>query len=250
MSSSFASSIGVPGFWPVSPPSVKHFRVLKRRIALALLSSDVDPSLLIVHQSRLVLGLLVDTISAIRLCAACEGYDQALHVLSLHKPGMLLLGDQLSNGCSFDLIDDALRCCPDLRIMQFVQNVEDYRPHPRCHAVIADADLGFRHDYPVHQGFMAMLANTRYVSPALSASELVDVDGLSVDSMIELTPREKEILDCYAKGFTNQEAADQLGLQVGTVKTYSSRLLMKLGVRNRQKALRKALSIGLTKLIA
>jgi DNA-binding NarL/FixJ family response regulator len=52
------------------------------------------------------------------------------------------------------------------------------------------------------------------------------------------------LLEAYALGLSNQETANRLGLSVRTVQTYSSNLLQKLGVNNRQKALLRAMSLG------
>jgi DNA-binding NarL/FixJ family response regulator len=64
-----------------------------------------------------------------------------------------------------------------------------------------------------------------------------------------LTPRERQLLEAYALGLSNQETARRLGLSVRTMQTYSSNLLKKLGVNNRQKALRRAISLGFNAVI-
>jgi two-component system, NarL family, response regulator NreC len=60
-----------------------------------------------------------------------------------------------------------------------------------------------------------------------------------------LSPREREVLDLVAQGFTNQQMADHLGLSVKTVETYRSRLVEKLGLRSRAELVRYALDSGL-----
>lgn len=42
-----------------------------------------------------------------------------------------------------------------------------------------------------------------------------------------LTPRERQLLEAYALGLSNQETARRLGLSVRTMQTYSSNLLKK-----------------------
>jgi len=60
-----------------------------------------------------------------------------------------------------------------------------------------------------------------------------------------LSPREREVLDLVAQGYTNQQIAERLGLSVRTVETHRSRLVEKLGLRSRADLVRYALDSGL-----
>jgi DNA-binding NarL/FixJ family response regulator len=59
-----------------------------------------------------------------------------------------------------------------------------------------------------------------------------------------LTRREVEILRLMAGGYSNREIADALGTAEGTVKNHASSILSKLGVRDRTRAVLKALELG------
>jgi pimeloyl-ACP methyl ester carboxylesterase/DNA-binding CsgD family transcriptional regulator len=64
--------------------------------------------------------------------------------------------------------------------------------------------------------------------------------------MVEvLTPREMEVLQLLAAGYTNQQIADELFLTLGTVKTYTSQIYGKLNVPNRTQAVIAARKQGL-----
>lgn len=63
----------------------------------------------------------------------------------------------------------------------------------------------------------------------------------------ELSQRELDVLHLLAKGFTNNEIADQLFLSNGTVRNYISSILTKLEVDNRTQAALKAVRYGLGK---
>jgi two-component system, NarL family, response regulator NreC len=53
------------------------------------------------------------------------------------------------------------------------------------------------------------------------------------------------VLKLLAQGYTNQQVADKIFVSVKTVETYRSRLVEKLGLRNRTDLIRYALEIGL-----
>ncbi|PEM34226.1 helix-turn-helix transcriptional regulator [Bacillus wiedmannii] len=61
----------------------------------------------------------------------------------------------------------------------------------------------------------------------------------------ELTAREIEILQLVAKGLRYNTIASRLYLSSGTVRNYASTAYTKLGVRNKEEAVQKALEIGI-----
>jgi DNA-binding NarL/FixJ family response regulator len=60
----------------------------------------------------------------------------------------------------------------------------------------------------------------------------------------DLTGRETEILALMAAGFNNAEIAEALGPSEGTIKNHVSSILSKLGVRDRLRAVLRALELG------
>ncbi|HWD95022.1 MAG TPA: response regulator transcription factor [Acidimicrobiales bacterium] len=60
-----------------------------------------------------------------------------------------------------------------------------------------------------------------------------------------LTPREREVLCAVARGRSNAEIADELHMSVATAKTHVSRLLAKLGARDRAQLVVIAYETGL-----
>jgi DNA-binding NarL/FixJ family response regulator len=57
----------------------------------------------------------------------------------------------------------------------------------------------------------------------------------------DLSPREKEVLDCLSQGFLYKEIAEKLGISYETVHTYVRRIYEKLQVRTRTEAVAKFL---------
>ena len=68
------------------------------------------------------------------------------------------------------------------------------------------------------------------------------------DELLDLTPREREILGLLSEGLTNKEMAARLVVSPRTVETHVERVLGKLGVASRSRAIAKALRLGLVRL--
>jgi DNA-binding NarL/FixJ family response regulator len=87
------------------------------------------------------------------------------------------------------------------------------------------------------------------VNPAMTQRLLDNIDRVrndfpSVETPERLTWREIEILRLVARGYSNREIAKALTIAEGTVKNYISSILWKLGVRDRTRAVLKALEAG------
>ena len=81
-----------------------------------------------------------------------------------------------------------------------------------------------------------------FARPGVSAAATQDTSRLE-----DLTPREHEVLVALASGATNAEIAAELRLGETTVKTHVSRVLMKLGARDRTQAVVFAYELGVVR---
>jgi LuxR family maltose regulon positive regulatory protein len=84
------------------------------------------------------------------------------------------------------------------------------------------------------------------LSPAPDAHVRLNPAAVNQSPLAEpLSHRELEILDLIAQGFTNQEIADRLIIEISTVKWHITSLHGKLGVKRRTQALARARQLGL-----
>ncbi|MCB1628127.1 MAG: response regulator transcription factor [Xanthomonadales bacterium] len=88
------------------------------------------------------------------------------------------------------------------------------------------------------------------VQPAVTERLLKGIENLdnrfaSLDQPDPLTERETEILRLMAGGYSNKEIARSLDVAEGTVKNHVSNILSKIGVRDRTRAVLKALELKL-----
>lgn len=89
-----------------------------------------------------------------------------------------------------------------------------------------------------------LLDGERVLSPAF----VHVMAGMSTAAAVDdgaLTPKEREVLALLARGRSNRQMADELFISGATVKTHLAHLYEKLGVRDRQQAIERALAEGL-----
>lgn len=84
----------------------------------------------------------------------------------------------------------------------------------------------------LRQALQLILAGEVYVPPAI----LEAPEPRRAVSARELTDRQREVLALVARGLTNQEIADVLGIAAGTVKNHVAAILERLEISNRTEA--------------
>lgn len=92
-------------------------------------------------------------------------------------------------------------------------------------------------------------AGHRYLAPPLSdraiEAYLVRSEESKLDPYDMLTTREREVLHLAAQGLTGAQTAEKLCISPRTVESHRSRLMQKLGLRNRAELIHYAIRQGL-----
>ncbi len=111
-------------------------------------------------------------------------------------------------------------------------------PLDRVDAVISTRSFG---SGVLIEALKAVSLGRRYVDPML----LNALKANTRPDQPQLTPREQQTLEELAKGLTNREIAQRLGIAETTTREYTRALLQKLKARNRTMAVSAALQLGL-----
>jgi DNA-binding NarL/FixJ family response regulator len=131
---------------------------------------------------------------------------------------------------------------------------------PAAHIVVLSNYSGSEDIYrAVRGGAMAYLTKDASGEELLGAIQNVNrglryFPHLALDRLaertpvVELTPRETEVLVCITRGCSNREIAEDLGIAEKTVRIHVSSLLDKMGARDRTQATIYALQRGLVHL--
>jgi DNA-binding NarL/FixJ family response regulator len=161
------------------------------------------------------------------------------------KPNLLLMCDDLPDMTLGSLVEQAKKLQPAVRTLAILSRIDKLYHDIQSPIIVADQDL-LVHPETVTLMTMAVATNTSYHSPTILGrlNELNQKPAAPLEGTNLLTRRERQLLEAYALGLSNQETAKQLCLSPRTVQTYSSELLQKLGANNRQKALLQAMRLG------
>ncbi len=192
---------------------------------------------------------LLDLTEDLQVVGEASDGDEALRLIRAVRPDVALLDVRMPKRSGVEVLKD-LRISDSLPPTILLTTFDDDA------ALLEGMRAGARGFLLKDVSFEALTDALRRVArgetlmrPAISERVLRGVARLglpfeSLDMPDRLTRRELEVLRLVAGGFSNREIAEALGMSEGTVKNHTSSILSKLGVRDRTRAVLKALDLG------
>ncbi len=205
----------------------------------------VDDQTLVRRGIRSLLELSGD----IGIVAEASDGDEALAVIRRERPDAVLLDVRMPKRTGVEVLQELQRA-GDLPPTILLTTFDD--DEVLLEGVKAGARGYLLKDVTLEQltdAIRTVAAGGTLIRPAvtervLRGLEHVPRDFDSLSPPDPLTKRELEVLRLMAGGYSNREIADALGTAEGTVKNHASNILSKLGVRDRTRAVLKALELG------
>jgi DNA-binding NarL/FixJ family response regulator len=188
---------------------------------------------------------LLELDGAIAVVGEAADGAEALALVPAAAPDVLLLDVRMPRVSGLDVLD----------------RLGDGRPPTLVLTTFDDAELLLRAVRAGARGFLnkdvsldelvaairALARGDTWFQPALTASLRRGIEARPHDRAAlaeRLTDRERDVLRLMAGGYSNREIADVLDTAEGTVKNQVSSILGKLGVRDRTRAVLKAIETG------
>ena len=179
---------------------------------------------------------------------AADGAEAMARTLEL-RPDVLLLDLVMPGHSGLDTIASLRQKAPETRILVLTSFAED----EQVARVLGSGVLGYLLKEAPPQELLAAIRAVAAGKPALHPSvalKMMTQSGRQPRPSLEqiLTEREIDVLALVARGRTNEEIAQCLGVSERTVGTHVSNLLQKLNLANRTQAALYALRVGLVSL--
>ena len=205
--------------------------------------------ILLGHPSRLVCDSLrtaLDNIDDVYV-VGCATTAEELHFLLPHG-NVVLLGSELEDTSTLDVLSEIRMTHPNTKVL--ILGLGN-KPEVIVRYVEAGASGYILQDESVAemvQKLQAAHEEKAIISPTVAAAMMDRLSHLAnLDTPVaylearetqldELTAREEEVLSLINEGCTNQQIADKLFIECGTVKNHVHKILKKLDVNNRHEA--------------
>jgi DNA-binding NarL/FixJ family response regulator len=209
---------------------------------------------LLVNEIRLIGNVIASALedeSDVEIVGGVTSLDEALALAP--KSDVVLVSTRLPEGGALKLTSAIAEAHPSVKVLvlglaETKGQVLQYVEAGAAGYVLKDDSVG-----DLLSCIRAAQSGEALVSPNIAAALMSRVGELAqlfadiesgLSEAADLTPREREILELIGQGLTNQEIADRLVIEVGTVKNHVHNILQKLEVGNRQDAAALALIEG------
>lgn len=178
----------------------------------------------------------------LKVVATSDTGETAADLYQQHRPNVVLMDMQLPGINGADASARIRELDPEARILIFSTFARD----EEIVAALDSGASGYLQKSATRDELIDALrlvaSGRRYLPPDLAQRLAHLQHGPTI------TPREREIIALVAQGSANKEIGAQLGISEDTVKQHVSRILQKLGVKDRAQATAEAIRRGIIKL--
>jgi two-component system NarL family response regulator len=212
------------------------------------ITPDRPISLLLVNEIRLMGNVIVAALEDepdVDVVACVTTYDDAVQVVQERDIDVALVSTRLPDNGGLRLTSAIAVLSPSTKVLALGLTEEKKRVLRYVEAgasgyVLKDDSLEDLIDI-----VRATQEGKVFVSPQIAAAMMKRLTDLAqmfagvennLNDATTLTTREMEVLELISKGYTNQQIAQNLVIEVGTVKNHVHNILEKLNVRSRGEA--------------
>jgi DNA-binding NarL/FixJ family response regulator len=209
---------------------------------------DHPISLLLVNEIRLMGNVIVAALEDepdISVVACVTTFDEALQVIHEREVDVALVSTRLPDNGGLRLTSAIAEVAPATKVLALGLTEEKKRVLRYVEAGASGYILKDDSLEDLIEIVRATQEGKVFVSPQIAAAMMERLSDLAqmfagvennLNDTTALTSREMEVLELISKGYTNQQIAQNLVIEVGTVKNHVHNILEKLNVSSRGEA--------------
>ena len=199
---------------------------------------------------------LLDNLDGIAVVAEADNGRDALRLIEKHRPDLVLMDIAMPEMNGLEAVSEMSRICPRTKVIILSMHANEEYVLQALHSGASGYLLKDSAPAELEIAVRAVLRGETYLSPPVSRHVVSDylrrVGGKTDDGHVqtggpfsELTPRQREVLQLIAEGYTNQAIASKLSVSIKTVETHRSQLMDRLDVHDVAGLVRYAIRYGI-----
>jgi DNA-binding NarL/FixJ family response regulator len=191
--------------------------------------------------TRESLEAIINLSAEFRCACVCESAEAALTVLPGHKPDVVLMDIQLPKMSGVECVSRLKEALPATQVIM----VTVYQDPERIFRALRAGASGYLLKRAAPEQVLNAIRDVQRGGVPMSAEIARKVIGyfrtrpVAAPEVEKLSPRELEILNLIAPGFSNKEIADRLDISIESVRWHLKNIYHKLHVHSRTEAAMK-----------
>lgn len=197
---------------------------------------------------RAGLRALLHTLKGIEVVAEAGNGYEALQLAEQHQPDVVIMDVGMQGLNGLDAAARMVKMNPAPRVIMLSMHANE--EYVRRALVVGAAGYLLKGAEPAELeiAIQAVMRGETYLTPAVSKQVVQDYlkggKGES-DSLQDLTPRQREVLQLIAEGHSTKDIAHKLNVSVKTVETHRGELMNRLDIHDVAGLVRYAIRTGL-----
>jgi DNA-binding NarL/FixJ family response regulator len=193
---------------------------------------------------------LIQNMEGVRVIAEAGDGREALRLIEIHRPDVVLIDIVMPGLNGLEVTARVSKEFPQVRVIILSMYVNEGYVGRALRAgaagyIVKGADPG-----ELEIAIRAIAQGEKYLSPGVSKYVLTDyirhIAG-EVKPLELLTPRQREVLQLIAEGYTTKKIARTLDISVKTVESHRKQLMERLDIHDIAGLVRYAIRVGLVK---
>jgi DNA-binding NarL/FixJ family response regulator len=190
------------------------------------------------------LRTFLDLQEGLEVAGEASDGEEAVQLALRLQPDVILMDLVMPKLDGVEAMRQLRESLPETRVIVLTSFLDDDRLLAAMRAGAAGYLLKDVQPQELARAVRAAHSGQALIDPTVAA-RLVDTLAEGPDeNAAQLTPRENQVFDLIARGFSNKRIALELGVAEKTVKTHVSHVLAKLGVADRTQAALYAARLG------
>lgn len=211
-------------------------------------NNDRPVKVLLVNEIRMmgsVIARALEDEPDLQVVARVTSTEEAIKIIQETEVDVALVSTRLPDGGAIKLTNAISELAPSTKVLALGLTEDKKRVLRYVEAgatgyILKDDSLD-----DLISTVLAVQDGKVFVSPEIAAALIERLSDLaqmfsdvenSITDASDLTPRELEVLELIGEGLTNQQIAERLVIEIGTVKNHVHSILEKLNVSNRGEA--------------
>jgi DNA-binding NarL/FixJ family response regulator len=201
-----------------------HLSLQKRKINQAMINVHIT------DDHAMVVELLIPVINAsgiARVTGSSFKLSECRKALTLNRPDVLLLDINMTDGDGIIFCSEMHKMYPEMKIIGLTGRDE----YSSVMLMLKNGASGYilksEAVSEVLEAINAVMRGETYIS-----SRIEQIMRKTTQSSVSLTPRERQVLQLVAKGMSNPQIVEQLGIGLATVHSFRKKLNLKLNASN------------------